>query len=129
MGKEKDTGNKTIAVNKKARHEFEFLEVLEAGIELRGTEVKSLRDGQASLAESYATIRDSEMFLKGMNIPQYPAASYLNHEPDRTRKLLLHRREIRRLAQTMAEKRLTISPLNSISPNRKTLSQGTNTCS
>jgi len=107
---QKETGVKTIAVNRKARHDFEFLDTFEAGIELRGTEVKSLRDGQASLAESYATIRDGELFLKGMNIPQYSAGSYMNHEPTRPRKLLMHRREISRIAQVTAEKRLTLVP-------------------
>ena len=110
MGKEKETGIKTIAVNKKARHEFEFLEILEAGIELRGTEVKSVREGTVHLQESYATIRDGEMLLIGMNIPIYAAGSYTNHDPTRTRKLLVHRREIRKLAQKIAEKRLTLVP-------------------
>jgi len=106
----KDSGFKIIAVNRKARHEFEFIDTFEVGIALTGTEVKSLRDGQVSLAESYATIRDGELFIKGMNIPQYAAGSYLNHEPTRTRKLLVHRREIKRLGQLIAEKRLTLVP-------------------
>ena len=110
MGKKTETGIKTIAVNKKARHEFEFLEVFEAGIELRGTEVKSVREGTVHLQESYATIHDGEMFLIGMNIPIYSAGSYTNHEPTRTRKLLMHRRELRKLGQKIAEKRLTIVP-------------------
>jgi len=112
VSKERDggTNSKTIAVNKKARHEFEFLETLEAGIELRGTEVKSLRDGQVHIQEGYATIRGGEVFLKGVNIPEYAAGSYQNHEPTRPRKLLLHAREIRKLAQKIAEKRLTLVP-------------------
>lgn len=109
VGKESEF--KTIAVNRKARHAFEFLERFEAGIELRGTEVKSLREGLVSLQESYARIRGSELFLIGANIAQYKAGSYLNHEPTRPRKLLLHRREIDRLARTTAEKRLTIVPV------------------
>lgn len=106
----KDTGTKLIAANRKARHEFEFLDSYEAGIQLRGTEVKSLREGQVSLAESYATIRDAELFLKGANIAQYSAGSYLNHEPTRPRKLLMHRREIQKIGQLIAEKRLTLVP-------------------
>jgi len=103
-------GSKTIAVNRKARHTFEFLETLEAGIELRGTEVKSLREGKVSLQESYVRIRGRELILVGANIAQYDAGSYLNHDPIRPRKLLLHRREIDRLAKLLAEKRLTIVP-------------------
>ncbi|HUW34820.1 MAG TPA: SsrA-binding protein SmpB [Planctomycetota bacterium] len=112
MSKERDSASssKTVAVNKKARHQFEFLETIEAGIELRGTEVKSLRDGHAHIQEGYATIRGSEVFLKGVNIPQYAPGSYQNHEPTRPRKLLLHRREIRKLAAKIAEKRLTLVP-------------------
>jgi len=112
VSKERDSGtsSKTIATNKKARHEFEFLETVEAGIELMGTEVKSLRDGHVHIQEGYATIRGGEVLLKGMNIPEYAPGSYQNHEPTRPRKLLLHRREIRKLGQQIAEKRLTLVP-------------------
>ncbi len=108
---EKKTGRKLIAANRKAGHKFEFLEKFEAGIELKGTEVKSLRNGNVSLQESYAHIRRGEMFLVGANIAQYGAGSYLNHEPVRPRKLLMHRREIDRLEKIIAEKRLTIVPV------------------
>jgi len=110
VGKDKDTTARTIAINRKARHQFEFLETVEAGIELRGTEVKSIREGHVHLQEGYATIRNGEVFLKGVNIPEYAAGSYQNHEPTRVRKLLLHRREINRLSQKIAEKRLTLVP-------------------
>ena len=107
----KDIGVKPIASNKKARHKFEFLERFEAGIELKGTEVKSLREGKVSLPESYARIRGGELFLMGANIAHYDPGSYLNHEPDRPRKLLMHRREIVRLDKLLSEKRLTIVPV------------------
>ena len=107
----KQSGIKPIASNRKARHKFEFLEKLEAGIALKGTEVKSLRQGKVSLQESYARIRGGEMFLLAANIAQYQPGSYLNHEPTRPRKLLLHRREINRLDKIVAEKRLTIVPV------------------
>lgn len=107
----KQSGIKPIAVNKKARHKFELLEKFEAGIGLKGTEVKSIRQGKVSLQESYAHIRGGELFLIGANIAQYDAGSYLNHEPTRPRKLLMHRREINRLDKIIAEKRLTIVPV------------------
>ena len=107
----KESGIKPIAANKKARHKFELLEKFEAGIALKGTEVKSIRHGKVSLQESYARIRSGELFLIGANIAQYDAGSYLNHEPTRPRKLLMHRREINRLDKIIAEKRLTIVPV------------------
>jgi len=107
----KESGIKLIAANRKARHKFEFLERFEAGIELKGTEVKSLREGKVSLQESYARIRSGELFLIGANIAHYDAGSYLNHDPARPRKLLIHRREINRLDKIIAEKRLTLVPV------------------
>lgn len=101
----------TIASNKKARHEYHIDEVFEAGISLVGSEVKSLRAGRASLSEAYAMIRGDEVYLIGANIPHYAQASILNHDPTRSRKLLLHRSEIRRLIGKTAERGFTLVPL------------------
>jgi SsrA-binding protein len=99
-----------VATNRRARHKFQVLETMEAGIELRGSEVKSLRDGKAVLNESYAVINDGEVWLRGAHIPPYLPASDQNHEPDRPRKLLMHRREIERLIGKTAERGLTLVP-------------------
>jgi SsrA-binding protein len=98
-----------IATNRRARHRYEFVETLEAGIELRGTEVKSLRDGGAQLVDAYATIDDGEMWLRNAHIPPYANATD-NHDPERPRKLLLHRREIDRLVGRLERKGLTLVP-------------------
>jgi len=97
--------------NKKARFRFVILEQVEAGISLTGSEVKSLRDGRASLEEAYAAIREGEVFLRDCNISPYPQAGYAQHKPTRERKLLLHRREIRRLHNRVTQKGLTLIPL------------------
>lgn len=97
--------------NKKARFAFEIIEQIEAGISLTGSEVKSLRAGQASLDESYARIRAGEAHLIGCNISPYPMAGYAQHHPTRERKLLLHRREIRRWEAQVVQAGLTIVPL------------------
>jgi SsrA-binding protein len=97
--------------NKKARFDFEILEQAEAGISLTGSEVKSLRSGKASLEEAYAVIRDGEAFLRDCNISPYPQAGYAQHKPTRERKLLLHRREIRKLFNKVTQKGLTLIPL------------------
>jgi SsrA-binding protein len=99
-----------IATNRRASHRYEFLEKLEAGIELRGTEVKSLRAGKAQIADAYATIDDGEVWLRNLHIPPYPPARD-NHEPERPRKLLLHRHEIERLIGRVQQKGLTLVPL------------------
>lgn len=99
-----------VATNRRARHKFEVLEKMEAGIELRGSEVKSLREGKAQLNEAYAVVNDGEVWLRGAHIPPYLPASDQNHEPDRPRKLLLHRREIERLIGKTAERGLTLVP-------------------
>jgi len=102
-----------VARNPRARHEYHILEVCEAGIALTGAEVKSLRERQASIAESYAKIRGGEAFIVGMTIPPYRnAAPDAPHEQGRTRKLLLHRTEIRRLAGKLSEKGTTMVPLS-----------------
>src|SRR5919201_5414999 len=97
--------------NRRARHKFQVLERMEAGIELRGSEVKSLRDGKASINEAYAVVDGGEVWLRGAHIPPYLPASDQNHDPDRPRKLLLHRREIERLIGKTAERGLTLIPL------------------
>ena len=104
------SGTKLIADNRRARHEYELLERLEAGIALVGTEVKSLRDGKGNLQHAYAQVRDGDVWLVGANIAEYPQANRQNHLPERERKLLLHRREIDRLAGLVSEKGLTLVP-------------------
>jgi SsrA-binding protein len=99
-----------VASNRRARHRFQMLERMEAGIELQGSEVKSLRDGKAQINEAYAVIDGGEVWLRGAHIPTYLPASDQNHDPDRPRKLLLHRREIERLIGKTAERGLTLIP-------------------
>jgi SsrA-binding protein len=101
---------KLIADNRKARHEYELLERYEAGVVLTGTEVKSLRDGGASLQQAYADVRDGEAWLIGAHIAEYGQGNVHNHEPDRDRKLLLHRKEIATLLGKVREKGLTLVP-------------------
>lgn len=101
---------KVIAENRRARHDYELLERYEAGVALRGTEVKSLRAGRVSLQHAYAELRDGELWLVGANIAEYPQASRDNHDPARIRKLLLHRRELDRLAGKLRERGLTLVP-------------------
>lgn len=103
-------GIKLIADNRRARHDYELLERFEAGIALLGTEVKSLREGRASLQHAYAVVRDGAVWLVGATIPEYPQAGRQNHAPERERKLLLHRREIDQLAGKVAERGLTLVP-------------------
>lgn len=102
---------RTICENRKARHDYEILETIEAGIALTGSEVKSLRAGRAQLRDSHARIKGGEIFLMDVHISPYQAGSYFDHAPLRPRKLLLHRREIARLAGRVAEKGLTLVPL------------------
>ena len=99
-----------IAENRRARHDYHFLEKVEAGLVLQGSEVKSLRQGHAVLQRAYADTRDGELWLVGLHIPPYEQASITPHDPDRARKLLLHRREIDRLSAQVAEKGLTVVP-------------------
>jgi len=101
---------KIVASNKKAYFNYEIVESLEAGIALLGSEVKSVREGRVSLKESYAEIRNGEVFLLHANISQYEPANRFNHEPMRERKLLLHRREIKRLIGKIREKGFTLIP-------------------
>jgi SsrA-binding protein len=99
-----------VASNRRARHRYELLERFECGIELRGTEVKSLRQGNAQIGDAYAVIEDGEVWLRGAHIPPYDPASRENHDPDRDRKLLLHRHEIERLTARAQRKGLTLIP-------------------
>ncbi len=97
--------------NRRARHEYHILESLETGIELTGTEIKSIRQGGISLNEAYARVREGELWLLGMHVPAYKQGSFSNVEPNRPRKLLLHKEQIARLGGRAAEKGLTIVPL------------------
>lgn len=102
---------KIIAENRKARFDYEVLETLEAGLVLTGSEVKSLRAGQVQLKDSYIAFRGAEAFLQKAHISEYKASSYNNHEPERARKLLMHRNELRKLDAQIQEKGLTAVPL------------------
>jgi len=104
-------GTKLITSNRKARHDYHILETVEAGMVLTGTEVKSLRDGKASLAEAYARVENDEVWLVSAHIPEYTHGNRTNHEPTRARKLLLHRKEIERIRGKTQEKGLTVVPL------------------
>lgn len=104
-------GKKIVADNRKARYNYSIEEVFEAGIQLRGTEVKALREGKASLGESYAEVKNDEAFLVNAFIPEYLQANRFNHEPRRPRKLLMHRREIDKLAAAIQRKGMTLVPL------------------
>jgi SsrA-binding protein len=101
----------SVARNRAARHDYAILDTWEAGLVLTGTEVKSLRDGRASLADSYGVVRDGEIYLLNLHISPYERGGYANHEPTRTRKLLLHRKEIRRLIGAVEREGLTLVPL------------------
>jgi SsrA-binding protein len=111
MAEKKPRPFKIIAENRKARFNYEIGEVVEAGIALTGTEVKSLRQGKATIAESYADARGGEIWLVNSNIPEYLQASRFNHAPKRPRKLLLHRRQIDKLAAAVDREGMTIVPL------------------
>ncbi len=106
-------GDRTVATNRRARHDYELLETMEAGIVLRGSEVKSLRDGKAQLADAYARVDDGELWLYGVHIPPWQfATGFGSHEPDRKRKLLLHRKEIDELMGRTQQQSLTLVPLS-----------------
>ena len=111
MAAKTERATKTLADNRKARFNYEIGEVFEAGIALTGTEVKSLRQGKATIAESYAGARDGELWLYNANIPEYLQASRFNHAPKRPRRLLLHKREIYKLAAAVDREGMTLVPL------------------
>jgi SsrA-binding protein len=101
-----------VARNRRARHDYHIEDVVEAGLVLTGTEVKSLREGRASLTDGFGQVTDGEAWLHGVHIPQYTQGTWTNHEPRRTRKLLLHRKEIDRLENSTRERGLTLVPLS-----------------
>jgi SsrA-binding protein len=109
-GKKREPASGDVATNRRARHKFELVETMEAGIALTGSEVKSLRDGKAQMTDSYAVVQDGEVWLRSLHIPPYAPASRENHEPERPRKLLLHRAEIELLIGTTAQKGLALIP-------------------
>ncbi|WP_297825327.1 SsrA-binding protein SmpB [Mycobacterium sp.] len=116
-GRAKAAGGKggskqVIATNRKARHNYSIIESFEAGVALQGTEVKSLREGQASLADAFATIDDGEVWLRNLYIAEYQHGSWTNHDPRRNRKLLLHRQEIDRLIGKIRDGNLALMPLS-----------------
>jgi SsrA-binding protein len=111
MGKEKDSFEKAVATNRKAYHDYFVEEKFEAGIMLQGTEVKSLRDGRVNLQDSYASVKGGEAFLHHCHISPYSHGNIMNHEPLRTRKLLLHRKEINKLLSKTQQQGLTLIPL------------------
>ena len=108
--KQRKLASGDVATNRRASYRYELLEKIECGIELRGSEVKSLRDGKAQIADAYASLEEGELWLRGVHIPPYAPASAENHDPDRPRKLLLHRFEIERLAAKVAERGWTLVP-------------------
>jgi len=112
MAKAEEDDREIIARNKRARHDYSILDTWEAGIALTGTEVKSLRAGKASMGDSYGVVNDGEVFLLNLHISPYEQGNQFNHEPTRTRKLLLHRREIRRLIGAVERQGLTLVPLD-----------------
>ena len=111
MAVPEEDGGRVVTTNRKARHEYTVIDTVEAGMVLKGTEVKSLRQGNANLADSYAEIIRGEVWLHGMHISPYDQGSYNNVDPRRDRKLLLHRKEIRKLTGRVAEKGMTLVPL------------------
>jgi SsrA-binding protein len=108
----KEQGRKVVAQNRKARHDFHVEDTFEAGLVLRGTEVKSLRAGRASLVDGFAEVHDGEVFLHAVHIPVYTQGTWTNHEPRRVRKLLLNRHEIDKIEARVNERGLTLVPLS-----------------
>lgn len=111
MVQQEEAGEKAVATNRKARHEYAVLDSVEAGLVLTGTEVKSLRQGNANIAEGFARITKGEVWLEGMHVSPYEQGSYANVDPLRIRKLLLHKKEIRRLIARTQEPGVTLIPL------------------
>lgn len=108
----RERGRKVVATNRKARHDYHVDEVIEAGLVLTGTEVKSLRLGRASLVDGFASVSQGEAWLESVHIPEYSQGTWTNHEPRRKRKLLLHREEIERLMAETRERGFTLVPLS-----------------
>lgn len=112
MGKQTSKDSSVLAANRKARHDYLVLSTLETGIELRGTEVKAVRGGEASLLGAYARVERGELWLHHLNIPAYEYGNRFNHEPKRARRLLVHRTELRRLAASVEQEGQTLVPLS-----------------
>ena len=110
--KKDDPNSRTVCKNRKARHQYDILDELECGIALRGSEVKSIRNGKISIDEAYARLRDGELWLVNCDISPYPQATVMNHEPRRPRKLLLHKRELAKFAESADQQGLTLVPLS-----------------
>jgi len=110
--KEEDSLSRVICRNRRAKHEYDLLDRLECGIQLRGSEVKSIRANKISIEEAYVRVKDDGVWLIGCDIAEYPQANVWNHEPNRQRKLLMHRREVRKFAEAAAQKGLTLIPLD-----------------
>ncbi|MEV6285916.1 SsrA-binding protein SmpB [Kribbella sp. NPDC051770] len=108
----KETGQKPIAQNRKARHDYHIDDVVEAGLVLTGTEVKSLRLGRASLVDAFGSVRGNELWLQNLHIPEYTHGTWTNHDPRRTRKLLLHRDEMEKLIRAVEQQGVTLVPLS-----------------
>ena len=108
----REKGRTTIAVNRRARHDYSILDTYECGLVLSGTEVKSLRAGRATIADGYAVLKDGEIWLHGVHIPEYDAGTWTNHAPRRIRKLLLHRSEIDKISARLRDSGLTMIPLS-----------------
>lgn len=108
---DKSSDRKSIARNRSARHDYHILDTVEAGLVLTGTEVKSLREGKANIGDAYGVVRGGEVFLLNAHIAPYGSGGYVNHDPVRSRKLLLHRREVRRLIGAVERQGLTLVPL------------------
>ena len=111
MAKKKSAGSNVVAENRKARYNYEIIDTLEAGLMLTGSEVKSLRTGKASIAESYATEEGGELWLINSNVPEFLQANRFNHEPKRRRKVLVHRTQLNRLASAVQKDGMTLVPL------------------
>ena len=111
MEETKKNREKNIVTNRKARFNYEIVDSFEAGVVLLGSEVKSLRQGKVSLADSYAKVRKGELWVVGMHVTQYEQAAFQNHDPEREKKLLLHKQEIKRLVKRIEEKGFTLIPL------------------
>ncbi len=105
------TSGRTVTVNRKARHDYEILDTVEAGLVLQGTEIKAIREGHVNLSDAYAKPENGELWLVNAHIAQYSAGNVANHEPTRPRKLLLHRDQIVRMSRQVSERGLTIIPL------------------
>ena len=118
MAQQETAEDRAVATNRKARHDYIVLDSFEAGIVLTGTEVKSLRLGNANIAEAWAQIKDGEVWLNGMHVSPYEQGSYANVDPLRKRKLLLHRKEIRKITGRLGEAGLTLVPLKVYFHNR-----------